>query len=145
MCRIWCPSSFLYEYEVSDLSPNCCVCQCTVSPTLSFPDLVDSKIITLQELSDHRMEFVVTSDPSLDTQSGHLLSRQGGSPCENRVYIQGTTVHLKKVRRSDAGMYTVSSFNAVGKGQASFQLKIKCEWRFLFFKGVIRIVLCYFP
>ena len=70
---------------------------------------------------------MVSSDPSLDTQSGYFLSKQGGLPCENRIFVRGKEVCFKRVRRSDAGTYTVTTFNVVGKGQASFQLKIKSK------------------
>ncbi len=83
--------------------------------------------ISLKECCDYRVDFKVISDPSLDTQSGHFLSKEGGSPSTDHVCIRGTTVHFRRVRRSDAGTYTVSTFNAVGKGHASFQLRVKCE------------------
>ncbi len=92
-------------------------------PSLSFPDLVDC--ISLKEHGDYKENFTVTSDPSL--QSGYFLSKEGGSPCEAHVFIRGTTVYFRRVGRSDAGTYTVSTYNAMGKGYASFQLKITCE------------------
>ncbi len=98
-------------------------------PSLSFSGDVDSDhlLVSLSEGSDHRVDFTITSDPSLDTQSGHTLSKQGGSLDRDHVYIRGKTVCFSMVRRSDAGVYTVSTYNAVGKGQASFQLNIKCK------------------
>ena len=101
------------------------VCCLPAPPSLCFPDLVDC--VSVKEHSDHRLDFKVTSDPSLDTQSGHFLSKQGGSPHEAHVSIRGTTVYFRRVRRSDAGTYTVSTFNAIGKGQASFRLIIQCK------------------
>ncbi len=94
---------------------------------MSFPDLDESKVICLKEGGDHRMDFMVTSDPLLETQSGHFLSKQGGSTCSGRVYIRGKTVYLKKVRKGDSGTYTVSTFNAAGEGQYLFKLRIKCK------------------
>ena len=100
----------------------------SVPPSLSFPDLVEcNHAVRLLEGSDLKVDFVVTSDPALDSGSRNVLSKQGGTPDEAHVYIQGSAVHLKAVRRSDAGTYTVSSCNAAGRGQASFQVKIKCK------------------
>ena len=93
---------------------------------MCFPALAENKIVSLDEGSDYTMEFTVNSDPSLDTQSGHVLSMLGGSPSENHVYMQGDTIHFRKVRKIDAGTYTVSHSNAAGKGHGSFELKVKC-------------------
>ena len=98
---------------------------------MSFPDPVgessSGSVVSLKEGSDHKVDFVVTSDPSLETQRGHLLCREGESHSESNVYLKGNTVFFRKVRRRDAGTYTVSSNNAAGKGTVSFKLNIKCE------------------
>ncbi len=116
----------LYLLAVNSL---CTFFDTLVPPSLFFPDLADcGGAISLKEGCDHSMDFLVVSDPSLDTQSGHFLSKEGGFPYEDHVYLRGKVVYFKSVRRSDAGKYTVSSLNAAGEGKASFKLKIKCEW-----------------
>lgn len=92
----------------------------TDPPFLSFSDAV----ILLKEGNDHEMDFVLKSDPTLEMQHGSFISKDNGSVCTSRVYLKGSIVIFKRVKRSDAGTYTVSSVNAAGQGRASFQLKV---------------------
>lgn len=92
---------------------------------MSFPTLTDASVICLKEGSDHKMEFTVISDPSLHTSSRLFFSKYGGSCRKTHVYIEGKEVYFKRVGKGDAGKYTLSTYNVVGKGQASFQLDVK--------------------
>ena len=87
----------------------------------------ENDMVSLKEGNNMAVDFVVVSDPALDTQSGHLLSKEGGGLCEDHVFLQGKKIHLRNVQRSDAGIYFVSSFNAAGEGKASFKLRVKSE------------------
>ena len=100
------------------------LCYSVAPPSLSFPDLVGKQnIVTLKRGSDHRMVLKVTSDP--ETDGNPLLSRRGELHREKKVFVDGGAVVFKKVKRSDAGVYTLSSSNAAGEGEISFLLK--CE------------------
>ena len=98
-------------------------------PHLSLPDLshTHGNILSLKENVDYRMNFVVTSDPSLDTLSRHHLSRQGKPHNENHVFLESNLVIFKKIKKSDAGIYIISSTNVAGQGKVAFLLKVKCE------------------
>ena len=100
----------------------------TAPPAYSFPDLCGSRTISIKEGASHQLLFVVTSDPALEAHAKHVLSKEGGSPRENKVYIEGSIVCFKNIRAIDAGKYFISSFNCVGLGQYSFNLKIKCRF-----------------
>ena len=85
----------------------------------------------LKKGCNYQLDFDVRSDPSLETQQQHSLCREGKSHCESRIYLKGNAVVFKKAQRSDAGQYTVTAFNASGKGSVSFKIKcksaVKCE------------------
>lgn len=76
------------------------------------------------------MKFTVTSDPPLESSCQHMLTKEGYvSPCTSRVYLDtlSSTICFKNVRKSDGGIYTISSSNVAGEGEASFTLKVNCE------------------
>ncbi len=76
----------------------------------------------MKEGCDHVLEF--TKEQSFS----HSLSREGRGPLlQDHIYIRGTSVCFRRVKRGDAGRYTIRSSNAYGEGQASFHLRVKCE------------------
>ena len=83
----------------------------------------------MKEGACHQLVFDVTSDPALEAHAKHVLSKEGGSPRENNVHVEGSTVCFMNVRAIDAGKYTISSFNYAGQGRGSFSLKIKCKFQ----------------
>ena len=90
-------------------------------PTISFPEI---SAFSLREGSNHEVDFVVISDPSLETQHTLLLSKDEGSICHSRVHLIGNKVFFRNVKRIDTGRYTITSFNAAGQGKGTFQLRV---------------------
>ena len=99
-----------------------------VVPIYSFPELTGKNdVLSLREGSNHQMSFTVTCNPPLDATEQHHLYKEKDSVSTGRVYVEAGAVHFRRVRRSDAGKYFISSTNAAGYGQSSFSLCIKCE------------------
>lgn len=84
----------------------------------------------LKEGSDYKMQFSVTSDPPMPHYQ-HVLSKEESSLHDHANHVcldlQSNIICFKNVQGSDSGRYTISSSNVVGKGQASFLLKVKSE------------------
>ncbi len=89
------------------------------APSHCFPD---GHEVCVKEGSDHVLVF------SKEHSSSHSLSREGWDPLlEDHICIRGKSVCFRRVKRRDAGRYTITSSNAYGEGQASFHLRVKCE------------------
>ncbi len=81
-----------------------------------FPD---GHEVCVKEGCDHVLGF------TKELSSSHSLSREG--LLGDHICIREKSVSFKRVKRRDAGRYTITSANAYGKGQASFHLRVKCE------------------
>ncbi len=89
------------------------------APSYCFPD---GHEVCVKEGCDHVLEF------TKEHYSSHSLSREGRGPLlGDRTCIRGKAVCFRRVKRRDAGKYTIKSSNAYGEGQASFHLRVKCE------------------
>ena len=83
--------------------------------------------VRVKEGFDQDVQWMVSCEPPLD-HSQHSLSRENGQPFrQDNVFIQGSNICFRKVKRKDAGKYVISSSNAIGKGHASFNLQVQCE------------------
>ncbi len=71
----------------------------------------------MKEGCDHDLEF------TKEHSSSHSLSRE----VKDCICIKGKSVSFKRVKRRDAGRYTIKSSNAYGEAQGSFHLRVKCE------------------
>ena len=98
------------------------------TPTYSFPELEEKNdIFSLKEGSSDQLNFSVFCRPPLEANERHLLSKKDSPVVENRVYIEGSSICFRSVKRSDAGRYTVTSTNSAGQGQRSFYLQVRCK------------------
>ena len=89
------------------------------APSYCFPD---GHEVCVKEGSDHVLEF------TKEQSSSHSLSREGWGPLlGDHICIRGKAVCFRRVKRRDAGRYTIKSSNAYEEGQASFHLRVKCE------------------
>ncbi len=88
-------------------------------PSYCFPD---GHEVCVKEGCDHVLEFTE------EYSSSRSLSREGkGSLLGDHICIREKSVCFRRVKRGDAGRYTIKSSNAYGEGQASFLLRVKCE------------------
>ena len=93
----------------------------------SFPDLVESDVLSLEEGTFQRFPFNVVCEPPLATTERHVVSKETGDICRWHVYVDGNSVCFK-VKRRDAGIYFISSPNPLLEGKASFELRVKCKY-----------------
>ena len=124
------PDSGLYWFGLSKCSVDGSIdveCSCLMyliagPPVYSLPDKVRVK-----EGCDQDVQWMVSCEPLL---RDYTLSRKDGQPFrQGNVFIQGSNICFRKVKRRDAGRYVISSSSAIGKGHASFNLQVQCELR----------------
>ena len=78
--------------------------------------------VRVKEGCDQDVQWMVSCEPPLRDHSQHSLSREDGQPFrQDNIFIQGSNICFRKVKRRDAGKY------AIGKGHASFNLLVQCE------------------
>ena len=112
----------------------------TDPPIVSFNE---RGTISVKDGTDCGVQFAIISDPSLETGCVPHLSMDNGPISYGRVHIEGGMVLFKRVRSSDAGRYTISSFNAAGQGKASFQLRVIGKFNHTIIVSCITSVLYY--
>ena len=126
------PDCGLYWFGLSKCSVNGFIdveCSCLMyliagPPVYSLPGEVRVK-----EGCDQNVQWMVSCEPPLRDNSQHSLSREGSQPFrQDNVFIQGSDICFRKVKRRDAGKYVISSSNAIGKGHVSFNLQVQCEF-----------------
>ena len=131
-----CSLTTILKFTVEILKRGC---NSAALPSVTFPEFSGKRaVVVLEQGGDHRIDFVVTSDPSLETGGVPLLSKLTGSLRENNVYVDGQSIIFRRVGRRDSGAYTLSSFNAAGEGKASFTLK--CESNLIVFVNTVSLV-----
>ncbi len=84
------------------------------APSYCFPD---GHEVYVKEGCDHVLEF------TKEQSSSHSLSKE----VKDHIFIRGKSVCFRRVKRGDAGRYTIKSSNAYCEDQASFHLRVKCE------------------
>ena len=104
----------------------------------SFPDLMESDVLCLEEGTFHVIPFSVVCEPPLATTERHVLSKEIGDIRRQYVYIRCDSVRLDRIKRRDAGIYFISSPNPFVEGKASFELRVKC-------KDALYILVCIVP
>ena len=126
------PDGGLYWFGVSKCSVDGSIdveCSCLMyliagPPVYSLPGEVRVK-----EGCDKEIQWMVSCEPPLRDNSQHSLSREGGQSFrQDNIFIQGSDICFRKVKRRDAGKYVISSSNAIGKGHVSFNLQVQCEF-----------------
>ena len=123
------PDCGLYWFGLSKCSVDGSIeveCSCLMyliagPPVYSLPDKVRVK-----EGCDQDIQWIVSCEPLL---RDYTLFREDGQPFrQDNVFIQGSNICFRKVKRRDAGKYVISSSSAIGKGHASFNLQVQCEF-----------------
>lgn len=70
------------------------------------------------------MQFSVTCDPPLLEDDKHVLSKDGDPVLDERISIEENVILFTSVQEKDAGEYTITSSNGIGKGQNSFTITV---------------------
>ena len=79
----------------------------------------------MKEGSDGKVDFEVSCDPPLIKKCEHSISKVEGCVRPDSIRVCGNTIYFKKVKREDAGKYTISCSNVVGEGTRSICLNVK--------------------
>ena len=84
--------------------------------------------VRVKEGCDQDVQWMASCEPPLGDHSQHSLSREDYQPFrQDNIFIHGSNICFRKVKRRDAGKYVISSSNAIGKGHTSFNLQVQCE------------------
>ena len=123
------PDCGLYWFGLSKCSEDGCIsldCSCLMYLIVGPPVYSLPGDVKVKEGCDQDVQWMVSCEPPLRDYS---LFREDGQPCHRgNIFIQGSNICFRKVKRKDAGKYVISSSNAIGKGHASFNLQVQCEF-----------------
>ena len=76
------------------------------------------------EGDEFEVQFAVTQDPPLLKGKKNILWKDDVAVSDDRVSIGESVIRFSSVQRADAGRYTITSSNGVGRGQGSFNLTV---------------------
>ena len=76
------------------------------------------------EGNEFEVQFAVTQDPPLLKGKKNILLKDDVAVSDDRVSIGESVVRFSSIQIADAGRYTITSSNGVGRGQGSFNLAV---------------------